>query len=380
MSHDHDLERAIQDLMPGSGTTRRGLLAAASGLALAIGLSLPVAVEEALAKGSFGGHLGGRHGKNQRGQHHKRHHGKHHKNKRGQGVGAGAGCRESANCDAGQLCCKGKCVNPSTDANNCGSCGTKCDAGFCQSGKCVNCTVCSTCTTKTIQAAVDSSAVGSTILICSGTYKERVQVTKSLTLEGFGLGNGPVVIDGQKVASSVPVLSVTADNVTLRGLTVTGGKANDESGGGVVNNGKNLLLDRVRLVDNDAGAFSGGGLANVGNDVSVTLSTCEVFRNRAAIGGGLSNDNSTARITLRNSTHVTLNTAVESGGGIDNKGIIAFEGLAFVTQNTSNGGAGTGGGIFNRGTITGSDPISALVKDNVPDNCIDNSGGIGCQA
>lgn len=79
MSHADDLGRAIQDPMPETGPTRRGLLAAASGFALAAsGLFLPVAREDAMARdGANGGNLGGRHGKDRRGQHKKRHHGDH---------------------------------------------------------------------------------------------------------------------------------------------------------------------------------------------------------------------------------------------------------------------------------------------------------------
>ena len=42
-------------------------------------------------------------------------------------------------CPSGQTCCSGTCTDLSSDNNNCGSCGNKCDAcSTCQSGTCVS--------------------------------------------------------------------------------------------------------------------------------------------------------------------------------------------------------------------------------------------------
>ncbi|HLK39275.1 MAG TPA: tail fiber domain-containing protein [Polyangiaceae bacterium] len=47
----------------------------------------------------------------------------------------GAGC--DASCGAGRSCCSDKCVNPTNDPLNCGSCGKKCDSGtYCTGGSC----------------------------------------------------------------------------------------------------------------------------------------------------------------------------------------------------------------------------------------------------
>jgi hypothetical protein len=49
----------------------------------------------------------------------------------------------SAGCPAGQLLCAGKCVDPTSDPNNCGACGTRCGDGTCacKAGQCTGGTI-----------------------------------------------------------------------------------------------------------------------------------------------------------------------------------------------------------------------------------------------
>lgn len=71
-----------------------------------------------------------------------------------------------------------------------------------------------------IQDAIDAANAGDTILVLEGYYAEgRINVTKPLTL----LGNGEVVVDGlQKGWWTIRVTS-SADEVTIKGLTVING-------------------------------------------------------------------------------------------------------------------------------------------------------------
>jgi hypothetical protein len=52
-----------------------------------------------------------------------------------------SGCNDDSRCGAGRKCCNKSCVDPVTDAKNCGGCGTACAAphasGSCSAGKCV---------------------------------------------------------------------------------------------------------------------------------------------------------------------------------------------------------------------------------------------------
>jgi hypothetical protein len=75
----------------------------------------------------------------------------------------------------------------------------------------------------TIQAAVNAAPEGATILIGPGTYEEHITITKSLTLEGSGIGG--TILHAPLPPPENPVLTVQAPErvVTLRmrHLTVT---------------------------------------------------------------------------------------------------------------------------------------------------------------
>lgn len=80
-----------------------------------------------------------------------------------------------------------------------------------------------------IQAAVNASANGNTILVAPGIYNEAVTINKSfLTVQG---GNGTLwdadrtIIDRQGALNSVGVSFSGATNSALRGLTITGSRS-----------------------------------------------------------------------------------------------------------------------------------------------------------
>jgi parallel beta-helix repeat protein len=83
----------------------------------------------------------------------------------------------------------------------------------------------------TIQEAISSYATnsGDTITVKPGTYKENLQITKSVTLISQ---NHDAIIDGAKTGSAV---TITHNNVTLTGFTVqNGGNFTDGSGAGIL--------------------------------------------------------------------------------------------------------------------------------------------------
>jgi parallel beta-helix repeat protein len=77
----------------------------------------------------------------------------------------------------------------------------------------------------TIQAAVVAASPGDTILVCAGTYHERVLIsTNDLTLRGKGT-TADVVIDADLLGHAVLVSG--ASGVTVEGFTVREGHDND---------------------------------------------------------------------------------------------------------------------------------------------------------
>jgi nitrous oxidase accessory protein NosD len=92
-------------------------------------------------------------------------------------------------------------------------------------------------TFSTIQAAVNASAAGATVLVCPGTYPEQVVVNKALTLKGVQSGtlgaavivappggmvqNTTSLVTGNPIAAQILVTGTT--DVSISNLTIDGG-------------------------------------------------------------------------------------------------------------------------------------------------------------
>jgi hypothetical protein len=216
-------------------------------------------------------------------------------------------------------------------------------------------------TASKIQGAVNAAALsGDTINVAAGTYKENVQIDKSLALKGAG--STKTIVDGNKAGS---VFTVGKNNpnidVTLANMAITGGSGSliktkygttDICGGGVLNLGNKLTVTDSIIQGNTA-KFLGGGIYNVGT-LNVLKST--ISGNTAGYGGGFYNYGAT---TVQAST-ISKNVAINMGGGsysccsstttlIDSK----------VLENAAKG-TGGGGGIATQGTfyIKGASTIS----------------------
>ena len=120
---------------------------------------------------------------------------------------------------------------------------------------------------ETLNDAVASAQAGDSLTVSSGTYEESVTIDKPLILQGVeelplasstytltssasGAPEGAPVIEG--------LVTLSADNITLRGLTVDGG-----SGSAVLTQPANVGYDGVTLEENTFTADSGGPLVYI---------------------------------------------------------------------------------------------------------------------
>jgi nitrous oxidase accessory protein len=88
-----------------------------------------------------------------------------------------------------------------------------------------------------LQPWLDTALPGASIRLPPGIYQGPAVISKPLTLEG----NGQVIIDGGGKGS---VLTVKADRVTLRGLTIrASGDSHDALDGGLMAEGRELLIE-----------------------------------------------------------------------------------------------------------------------------------------
>jgi len=154
-----------------------------------------------------------------------------------------------------------------------------------------------------IQHAISVAQSGDGISIAAGTYREHLNVTTSVNLQGPATGTA--IVDG--VHNGV-VLTNTG-TVFMSYLTLENGAGS--SGGGVVNKGT-LTVDHSVIKDNSASGSSGSSGYPAGD----------------GYGGGIYN---AGYLTVQYST-ISNNRAIGGASGV-----------SIVTS----GGAGIGGGIFN---------------------------------
>ena len=105
------------------------------------------------------------------------------------------------------------------------------------------CHVAPTLAAQPLQPWLDTALPGARIRLPAGIYQGPAVISKPLTLEG----DGQVVVDA---GGHGTVLTVQADGVTLRGLTLrASGNSHDQLDSGLMAEGKNLLIENNVIED-----------------------------------------------------------------------------------------------------------------------------------
>ena len=217
-----------------------------------------------------------------------------------------------------------------------------------------------------VQQAIDAATTGATVKIagvCKGVSTvggtvQTAKIAKNLTLEGGYGSNSWVTSDPVAHPTTLDagdagrVVHIAADAVvTLRNLTITGGKSpGSTAGGGVYNEtGGSLIVEGCTITGN-ASPDSNTGSPDTGG-----------------VGGGIS---SGGALTIRTSD-ILNNTAPDGVGG----GVYAFSDLTVVDSEVSGNSARTGGGItVNYGILTMS---GSLIEGNTATWATGGAGGGG---
>jgi Right handed beta helix region len=227
-----------------------------------------------------------------------------------------------------------------------------------------------------------------------------LDITSNMTINGASATT--TMIDGSGLVTE-RVFQILSGNVTISNVTIQGGHAGSENGGGVLVSGGSLNLTNTKVTNNSA--TSGGGVAITGGSLTVNFSTIgsdtgpspntasnnggglfvggnanttvnnSTFSfNQAKAGGGVYVSNGST-VTLNNSTissnSVTGTDVTDGGGGLFAAGTANLNSVT-VANNTVNG-TGAGGGLLQLGgTIN---VRNTIIADNInPASSPDCSG------
>jgi hypothetical protein len=227
-----------------------------------------------------------------------------------------------------------------------------------------------------LRAEIAASRRGDIIVFALSSYPQTITLTSgeliiqnNLTIAGPGAGN--LTISGNHASRVFEVEKGSPTNkVTLSGLTISNGVAQDGLGGGAIENYQSLTVSNCTLSGNAAlGGLRGGAIFNQGiltisgctlsnNSAATeggaiftrnptTVVGCTITGNSAAQGGGVADD---LGLTLDHCT-VSGNVATSAGGGIylGNVGPVTIQNDSMITGNTAP--LGFGADVYNLGTL-----------------------------
>lgn len=218
-------------------------------------------------------------------------------------------------------------------------------------------------------------AAGTTIMLTGG------EVGVSTTLSLTGVSGGNAVINANNLSR---VFHVMSGNLTLRDVTVTGGRSLVEGGGIYVDNGVVVLNGNTDVTGNVAN--SGGGVYVFG---SLTMNDGSSVSNNSALhltyavasGGGVEVYSSLSSFTMNGTSTVRGNMTEgywSQGGGVTNNGgLVTLNGASAIRSNVAGpsnlAGLSRGGGIYdvNGGSLTLNTSVGITLN-----TAVDDGGGI----
>jgi hypothetical protein len=230
----------------------------------------------------------------------------------------------------------------------------------------------------TIQAAINAAAVGDTVLVDEGTYKENIVLTKKITVGSSFVVDGDTshlsrtIIDGSQPSNPYAAAVVTIDGATdtttvLSGFTITGGKGNLRSvnypgipqyqmivgiGVDIAGGGARIAHNIVRANNCNVPTVSVGGVINIfdvtdKNGVSYAIIEHNTIADNVLVGhdgegGAFAIGHSSAirdNLIARNTVHGSIEPGVGGAFEIWN-GVVNIEGNRIINNSASHEGGG----------------------------------------
>src|SRR5579884_1015985 len=198
-----------------------------------------------------------------------------------------------------------------------------------------------------------------------GLYVGNLNSSLPLNLVIQGAGAGQTIINASGLGDRAFNVGAGA-NLTLEGVTVTGGSVSGTShGGGILNSGA-LTLRNSSISGNSA--FIGGGIEN---DGTLAINDGTISDNTSNKAAGAIDNFVGASLSVLDST-ISNNIAGGDGGGINNAGTMTIE------DSTISGNQGSflgGGGVFNSEFGTGTIRNSTIAGNSATSSAFAAAGG-----
>ncbi|TKJ40125.1 hypothetical protein CEE37_10340 [candidate division LCP-89 bacterium B3_LCP] len=222
----------------------------------------------------------------------------------------------------------------------------------------------------TIQAGINASNDGDTVLVSPETYIENIDFRgKEIVVKS---ASGPVstVIDGNQAGRVVTFESGESVNAVLEGFTVMNGAVNGSGGGIRCTNSSNPTIANNIITRNSSSGFStkGGGIGCDDYSDPIIINNT-ITMNTANDGGGIGFED--CFVTITNNT-ITRNTASHGGG------IYGYYAGAHVTDNviSENSASSWGGGLaVLEATHYSPNPIWEICNNLIANNDGSSDGG-----
>ena len=226
-----------------------------------------------------------------------------------------------------------------------------------------------------IQKAVDASRSGDGIKILAGRYYAHVDITKSISVQGAGIGKTIIFYPGDSIIKVGKGAFVCMEDISLTNTSAPeGGAIKNEGtlllnnydifqnaadyGGGIYNSG-DLFLGHGTISNNYA-RQDGGGVYNKGN---LAILGSDIRSNQAKYGGGVYNLKD-GKVSLEYG-NIVENTAKEYyGGGVWNNGIFVMDAGNITSNHATNGG-----GVYNKNVFN-------LMNGRISSNTATVGGGV----
>jgi len=193
----------------------------------------------------------------------------------------------------------------------------------------------------TIQMAINNASLGDTIIV-NGTYHEDIVINKSLSL--FGVDSYSAVIQGYQSKS---VISITANNVHIKNLTLTKGITGpDDVGIRMVSSNNTVENNKIANINSGFFLYLSNNNRIIGNIVSNKLNDdngISIYRS--------SNNIFSENAVLNNTIGISINQL--SNNNVFSGNIVSNNIVGFSLQLSSNN-------VFSSNTLTNNSPEISL--------------------